>query len=87
MIFSLCYYNGIGEMPVVILIDNPNKFSKDFDNLEDLEESLVRKNQRVYFVEHKGERIPNLNTWFENGYDNDFDNRNLVSRIRKYLEG
>lgn len=60
--FTIASYHGIGECPLVILLDRKvNEKYKQFDNLEDLKKEL--ENSYIYFVEDKNENRLSFCIW------------------------
>ena len=85
MKFTVTRYNGIGETPIVILIDHSYTNDATFDNLEDLKNFLIKKNELVYFVaDSKDNRINSLDNWNDNIYP--YNHGDVVDRISNYLD-
>ena len=61
--FSVANYTGIGERPLVILLDqNEGMFKNQFNDIESLKKFIEGKS--IYFVVDKFDnRIPGLSNW------------------------
>ena len=55
--FTITRYNGIGERPIVVLINNPIEKGLTVNTLLELKSELNRINEKVYFVEHNDIRF------------------------------
>ena len=70
--FSVAYYLGIGETPMVILLDRRlGSFSRQYNTIEELKND-IGESPIIYFVADKTDnRIDDLHSW--NGRIFDFD--------------
>lgn len=61
--YSVAYYTGIGQNPMVILLDRPiGNFNHQFENIEELREFI--REPIIYFVADKDDnRIDELSNW------------------------
>jgi hypothetical protein len=62
--FTVAYYHGIGECPMVILLDREKGlFKRQYDTIEELK-SDIGEDAIIYFVADKNdERISDLHNW------------------------
>lgn len=65
--YSVAYYQGIAETPMVILLDREQgKHKNQFDTIEELK-SFIGENPTIYFVADKDDyRISGLHNWRTN---------------------
>lgn len=83
--FTLTRYMGIGEAPLVILINHPYKGSSVFNSIEELKEELLKKNEKIYFVaDSKDNRINDLSTWHCDNFSS-LDTELLLHKLNNYL--
>jgi len=70
MKYSIAYYQGIAETPMVILLDREKgKFQKQFNDIESLKKE-IGDNPTIYFVADKDDyRITGLHNWRGGQFD------------------
>ena len=77
MKFTVAYYHGIGENPMVILLDREKgTFKRQYNTIEDLK-SDIGEEPIIYFVADKNDnRVPDLHNWHGGNF-----NFNELSRV------
>ena len=68
--FSIAYYHGIGECPMVILLDRKiGEFKRQYKTIDELK-SNIGDNAIIYFVADKNDnRISDLDNWHGGHFD------------------
>ena len=68
--FTVAYYHGIGENPMVILLDREKgTFKRQYNTIEDLK-SDIGEEPIIYFVADKNDnRIPDLHNWYSGNFN------------------
>ena len=80
--FTVTRYKGIGENPIVVLIDHPTQQGTIVNTLEELRKILAQHDECIYFVADKDDnRLHGLNNWHD-----ECDNYAVVDRIEAYLD-
>jgi hypothetical protein len=76
--FTVAYYHGIGEYPMVILLDRViGLFKRQYDTIEDLKADIT-EDAIIYFVSDKDDnRISDLHNWHGGSFD--FDKLNEIA--------
>ena len=70
--FTVAYYHGIGENPMVILLDRETgAFKRQYDTIQELK-SDIGEETIIYFVADKSDnRIPDLHNWHDGNFNFD----------------
>lgn len=68
--FTVAYYHGIGENPMVILLDREaGSFKRQYDTIEELKADIT-EDAIIYFVADKEDnRIDDLHNWHGGSFD------------------
>jgi hypothetical protein len=77
--YTIAYYHGIGEAPMVILLDREKgKFKRQHNTIESLK-SDIGENAVIYFVADADDnRIPDLSNWHGGKFN--FDKLDKVTK-------
>ncbi len=79
--FTVTHYHGIGECPVVVLINHPYTGGIKANSVEELVDILSKKGEKVYFTaDAEDNRINNLDNWHEGNINQ------YAQKLLNYLE-
>ena len=79
MKYTVAYYHGIGECPMIILLDvEKGKFKRQYNTIDELKDDIT-EDAIIYFVaDYKtGKRVKDLSNW--HGGQFDFNKLSYVS--------